>query len=52
MALVWSDPELDIPPPETDEERAYLRLEKIERIAVLPRHRGGGATWFADDETE
>lgn len=50
VEAVWDDPELAIPPAAHDEDRAYLRLEEIKQVKSLPRMRGGGATWFEEED--
>jgi hypothetical protein len=50
VALVWRDPKLAQPKPRTDADRARLIVESIVKIERLPLRRGGGATWFPEDE--
>ena len=52
VALVWRDPKLVQPAPRTDADRARLIVETVEKIKCLPLRRGGGATWFREDEAE
>ena len=44
----WNDPKLAIPYPKRPEDRAWLKVEKIQKIAKLPRFQGGGAIWFEE----
>ena len=52
VKAVWDDPKLAIPYSERPEERAVLRLVEIKRVRALPLMRGGGATWYPQEEQE
>ncbi len=49
--LVWKDPMLDgLEYPDNLDERAYIRLEEIQKVDKLPKSRGGGATWYVEED--
>jgi hypothetical protein len=51
VELVWKDPMLDgLEYPENLDERDFIRLEEIQKVDKVPKFRGGGATWFVEDE--
>lgn len=50
VALVWRDPKLAQPAPRNDTDRARLTVDSITKIERLPLRRGGGATWFREEE--
>ncbi|MDB5704205.1 MAG: hypothetical protein JWN66_1321 [Sphingomonas bacterium] len=55
LALLRKDPSFDKPKRRfswsrrPDLSAARVHFERIDRIAFLPRRRGGGATWFPED---
>jgi hypothetical protein len=52
IEAVRRDPLLAVPDDVPKSPDARLWLEEIEQVARLPRSRGGGATWFSEDEGE
>lgn len=51
VQMVWDDPMLEsLEFPQNNDDRAYIRLEEIEKIDRLPKNRGGGATWFLEED--
>ena len=51
VQLVWKDPMLDgLEYPDDPDEKAYIRLEDIQKIDKLPEFRGGGATWYVEED--
>jgi hypothetical protein len=47
---VRRDPRMALPEGVPTSPHARLYVEEIDQIVRLPRFRGGGATWFAEDE--
>ena len=45
-----SEPGFALPEGAPASANAHVFVEEVTRIARLPRLRGGGATWFAEDE--
>jgi hypothetical protein len=46
---VWIDPSLAIAHANADESPAWLTVEEMEQVERMPRERGAGATWFAEE---
>ena len=53
VAHVWNDKMLDdLEFPENEEDRAMLTVESIDKVRKMPKMRGGGATWFVEEDEE
>jgi len=49
--VVWKDPMLEgLKYPDDLDERAFIRLAEIRKVDKLPKFRGGGATWYVEDD--
>ena len=49
VEAVRRDPKMAVPDGVPRSPDARVHVEEIERIPRLPRFRGGGAIWFAED---